>query len=216
MHNHNRFTRFFSEDGGAARQRPSGHGCQGRQFGHRPGGPGGLHFGDGPRPGDDGRGPRGFRGGPRGPRAKVGNLRLAVLALLAEEPRNGYSMIQEVSQRSGGLWQPSPGSMYPALSALEDEGLIEVHPQDGKKAYALTETGRQYVHDNQEALSAVWEPEQEGGRGGRIEVRSALHALMGAVQQVAQAGSEAQVKEAASILNTARKSLYRLLAEDAG
>ena len=209
MHNHNRFARLFSEEGGPARQRPSGHGCQGRQFGHRPGGPGGPRFGD-----EEGRGPRGFRGGPRGPRAKVGNLRLAILALLAEESRNGYSMIQEVSQRSGGLWQPSPGSMYPALSQLEDEGLIEAQTHEGKKAYALTETGRQYVHDNQEALGAVWEPEQEGGRGGRIEVRSALHALMGAVQQVAQAGSEAQVKEAASILNTARKSLYRLLAED--
>ncbi len=207
MHNHNRFARLFSEAGG----RPSGHGCPGRQFGHRPGGPGGPRFSD-----DEGRGPRGFRGGPRGPRAKVGNLRLAILALLAEEPRNGYSMIQEVSQRSGGLWQPSPGSMYPALSQLEDEGLIEVQPQEGKKAYALTDTGRQYVQDNQEALGAVWEPEQDGGHGGRVEVRSALHALMGAVQQVAQAGSEAQVKEAASILDTARKSLYRLLAEDAG
>ena len=208
MHNHNRGS-FFQEGrfGSARRQdapgrcdRPEGR----REFGHRPGGPG---FGE--------DGPRGFRGGPRGPRAKVGNLRLAILALLAEGARNGYSMIQEIAQRSGGLWQPSPGSMYPALSQLEDEGLIEVQPQEGKKAYALTEAGQKYVQDNAEALKAPWDASEEGGRGGgRIELRQALHGLMGAAGQVAQAGQGAQVKEAASILNTARKALYRLLAED--
>jgi len=67
-------------------------------------------------------------------------------------------MIQETAQRSGGLWQPSPGSMYPALSQLEDEGLIEVQPQDGKKAYALTEAGRTYVQENADALQSPWTP----------------------------------------------------------
>lgn len=208
MHNHNRGS-FFKEDrfGPARRQDAPGR-CERaegrREFGHRPGGPGS---------GEDG--PRGFRGGPRGPRAKVGNLRLAILALLSEEGRNGYSMIQEIAQRSGGLWQPSPGSMYPALSQLEDEGLIEVQAQEGKKTYALSEAGQKFVQDNQEALKSPWDASEEGGRGGgRIELRQALHGLMGAVQQVAQAGSGAQVKEAANILNTARKALYRLLAED--
>lgn len=206
MHTHHKFRFFMFAEG---RQRPHSHGCQSRQFGHRPGTPGGGRFSD-----EDGSGPRSFRGGPRGPRAKVGNLRLSVLALLAEEPRNGYSMIQEISQRSGGLWQPSPGSMYPALSQLEDEGLIEVQPQDGKKAYALTEGGRQYVQGNAEAMNAPWDTQEEGGRGGRIELRQAMHGLMGALQQVAQAGSEAQIREAVNLLNTTRKGLYRLLAED--
>ncbi len=208
MHNHDRAS-FFQKGGfGSARRQDAPGRCDRargqREFGHRPGGP---DFGE--------DSPRGFRGGPRGPRAKVGNLRLAILALLSEEGRNGYSMIQEIAQRSGGLWQPSPGSMYPALSQLEDEGLIEVQAQEGKKAYALSEAGRKYVQDNAEALKAPWDAQEEGGRGGgRIELRQALHGLMGAAGQVAQAGSGAQVKEAASILNTARKALYRLLAED--
>ena len=207
MHNHNRGSFFQEGRFGPARRQDAPGRCDRaegrREFGHRPGGP---HSGE--------DGPRGFRGGPRGPRAKVGNLRLAILALLQEESRNGYSMIQETAQRSGGLWQPSPGSMYPALAGLEDEGLITVQPQDGKKTYALTELGLKYVQDNAEALKAPWASEQEGGRGNHIELRQALHALMGAVKQVAQAGSEAQIKEAASILNTARKGMYRLLAED--
>ena len=210
MHNHDRHP-FFQEGrfGSARRQDAPGH-CDRaegrREFGHRPGGP---RF-------EDGHGPRGFRGGPRGPRVKSGNMRLAVLALLAEEARNGYAMIQEISSRSGGLWQPSPGAMYPALAGLEDEGLITVQPQDGKKAYALSEAGQKYVQENAEALKAPWDASEEGGRGaGRIELRQALHGLMGAAGQVAQAGNEAQVKEAANLLNTARKGLYRLLAEDA-
>jgi DNA-binding PadR family transcriptional regulator len=199
MHNHNRFAQARQDRLGHCR---SEHG--GRTFGHRPGGP---------RFGEDG--PRGFRGGPRGPRAKVGNMRLAVLALLAESARNGYGLMQEIAQRSGGLWQPSPGAMYPALSQLEDEGLIVSSTQDGKKAYTLTEAGHKFVQDNQEALKAPWQVEQEGDQGGKVELRSALQALMGAVQQVAQAGSEAQITQAAGILGTARKALYRLLADDA-
>jgi DNA-binding PadR family transcriptional regulator len=168
MHNHNRFD-FFSEGRFAqARQDRSGHNrsgyCRsehgGRTFGHRPGGP---------RFGEDG--PRGFRGGPRGPRAKVGNMRLAVLALLAESARNGYGLMQEIAQRSGGLWQPSPGAMYPALSQLEDEGLIVSSTQEGKKAYTLTEAGHKFVQDNQEALKAPWQVEQEGDQGGKVELR---------------------------------------------
>jgi DNA-binding PadR family transcriptional regulator len=207
MHHHDRHPMWIFFETSSS-QRPHGRGCGGRQFGprefgHRPGSP---------RFGDDG--PRGFRGGPRGPRAKVGNLRLAVLALLAEAPANGYGMMGEISQRSGGVWQPSPGSMYPVLSQLEDEGLITATTQDGKKAYTLTEAGQQFVNENQDAVNASLQTGQEGGQGGRMELRAALHALMGAVQQVAQAGSEVQVKEAASVIGAARKSLYRLLAED--
>jgi DNA-binding PadR family transcriptional regulator len=210
MHNHNRHG-FFRENGfGPFRRQNASGRCDRqegrREFGQRPGGP---RFG-----GEDGPGPRGFRGGPRGPRVKPGNMRLAILALLTEEPRNGYGMIQEISQRSGGLWQPSPGAMYPALAGLEDEGLIAVQPQDGKKTYTLTEAGRTYVQENAEALREPWASEQEGGRDNHIDLRSALHGLMGAVKQVAQAGTAAQMKEAATILNTARKGLYKLLAED--
>ena len=177
-----------------------------RQFAHR----------GGPRRPFDGEGPQGrpmFRGGPRGPRAKTGNLRLSVLALLNEGPRNGYQMIQDISERSGGLWQPSPGSMYPALSQLEDEGLIVTQPQDGKKAYGLTEAGQQYVAARPDELKTPWDS-KEGGRGGHVELRQGLHALMGAAMQVAKEGNEAQLQQAQAVLKDARKALYRLLAED--
>ena len=203
MHYHDRHPFFPFAEGGPAGPRRSDHPCQARRFAYHPG------------PHDGGRGRPGFRGGPRGPRVRPGDLRLAVLALLAEEARNGYGMIQEIAQRSGGLWQPSPGSMYPALSQLEDEGLITLQPQESKKTYALTEAGRTYVRDNAEALKTPWQAQEQGGRGGRIELRASLHGLMGAVQQVAQAGSEAQVREAATLLDTARKALYRMLAGDA-
>ncbi len=207
MHNHNRDGFFQEGRFGAARRQDAPGRCDRqegrREFGQRPGGP---------RFGEDG--PRGFRGGPRGPRAKPGNMRLAILALLQEEPRNGYGMIQEISQRSGGLWQPSPGAMYPALAGLEDEGLITVQPQEGKKVYALTEAGQTYVQENQEALKELWTTEQEGGRGNHIDLRSALQALMGATMQIAKEGNEAQLRQAQTILKDARKGLYRLLAED--
>src|ERR671936_914408 len=78
-------------------------------------------------------GPGGFR---RGPRARRGDVRAAALLLLAEEPRNGYQLMQEIEERSGGVWRPSPGSVYPALSQLEDEGLVQGEERDGRRAYA--------------------------------------------------------------------------------
>lgn len=206
MYNHHRTRHPFFQEGGLDRsdRHDSSGRCDrhagGREFGHRPG----------PRFGEDLG--RGFRGGPRGPRVKPGNMRLAILALLQEGPRNGYSMIQEISSRSGGLWQPSPGAMYPALSGLEDEGLITVQPQDGKKAYALTDAGQTYVQENAEALEALWDTQE--GEQGQVELRGALRALMGATMQVAQAGNAAQLQETVTALKAARKAIYRLLAED--
>src|SRR5215213_10877443 len=99
--------------------------------------------------------PRGGRGGgrehgfpgfgpPRGPRARRGDVRAALLVLLAEEPRNGYQLIQELSERSGGMWQPSPGAVYPALSQLEDEGLVRSVETDGRRSFRLTDEGSRY------------------------------------------------------------------------
>src|SRR5262249_49122735 len=81
-------------------------------------------------------------GSGRGARVRRGDVRAAALALLAEEPRNGYQLIQEIAERSDGVWQPSPGSVYPALQQLEDEGLIQAEtPEGGRKRYALTGEG---------------------------------------------------------------------------
>src|SRR4051812_40453247 len=87
-----------------------------------------------PRRGGPGFGLEGFLGGPRrrGPRARRGDVRAAVLLLLAEEPRNGYAIMQEIERRTEGVWRPSPGAVYPALSLLEDEGLVRASERDGR------------------------------------------------------------------------------------
>src|SRR5207245_10698959 len=87
-----------------------------------------------------GHGPRG-----RGRKARRGDFRTAALLLLAEEPRNGYQLMQEVEERSEGAWRPSPGSVYPALAQLEDEGLIRSEQIDGRRLFVITEQGRALV-----------------------------------------------------------------------
>src|SRR5271163_5095298 len=124
----------YSRHGDSSRD-PRGrrsHRC--RSFNEAPRGEfGGPPFGRMGHPG----GPRG-----RGRRARRGDIRTAALLLLAEEPRNGYQIMQEVQERSGGLWSPSPGSVYPALQQLEDEGLIRTQEGDGRKLFAITDEGR--------------------------------------------------------------------------
>src|ERR1700722_6266578 len=92
-----------------------------------------------------GRGPRG-----RGRKARRGDIRTAALLLLSEEPRNGYQIMQEVQERSDGVWRPSPGSTYPALQQLEDEGLIRARELDGRKLFELIDAGREYVKERGE------------------------------------------------------------------
>src|ERR1700734_604917 len=113
------------------------------------------HHGFGP----GGRGGFGGGGGPRGRgrRARRGDIRTAALLLLAEEPRNGYQIMQEVQERSGGIWSPSPGSAYPALQQLEDEGLIRTEEVDGRKLFAITDDGRAVVAARGAEQTAPWE-----------------------------------------------------------
>ena len=148
---------------------------------------------------------------------KRGDVRAAVLALLAEEPRNGYQIIQEIEQRTDGVWRASSGSVYPALAQLEDEGLIEPVGEGGRKLFALTEAGRQYAEQNGEQLSRIWQ-EAVGGPGARFEEfvrdRELLGQLAMAYKQVTQVGSTAQREEARAILTKARQSLYKILAAD--
>src|SRR3954465_239633 len=122
-----------------------------------PGGPGGPGFG-GPGFGPGPWGPRGGRGGPRG-RARRGDVRASILALLKDRPMHGYEMIQEIAERSGGAWKPSPGSVYPTLQLLEDEGLIASASEGGKKLFSLTDDGRTAAEEGPEA------PWEEAGRG---------------------------------------------------
>jgi DNA-binding PadR family transcriptional regulator len=180
----------------------SGH--RGRHGGHRGRGPrGGPHFGGGPF------GP-GFG---RGPRARRGDVRAALLVLLAEEPRNGYGLMQEIERRSGGAWRPSPGSVYPALQQLEDEGLVRPVESAGRKEFELTDQGRAYVTDNADELGTPWE-DVAGGNEHVAELRTLVFGVGAAVMQVVQAGTEAQIGEASRVLEETRRALYRILAGD--
>ena len=205
---------------------PEGHG-QGRGRGPRPEGPFPAD-GHGPAGGPDdafmfgggrgrGRGPWG-EGGPgrqggRGPgRGRKGDVRNAILALLKDQELNGYGMISAISEKTDGLWSPSAGSIYPALGLLEDEGLIEPAEASGKKVYRLTEAGRTHVDEHADALANPWEKVAQPHQGF-LDVRSDMHQLGMAVQQVVVAGDQGQLEKVKAILESARKDVYRLLAE---
>ena len=183
--------------------------------GHRGRGPHG--FGPGPRGGFPfGRG-FGFGHGPmfgRGPRAGRGDVRAAILVLLAEEPCNGYQLIQEIAQRSGGVWRPSPGSVYPALQQLQDEGLVRADESSGKRTFELTDAGRTYVAEHEDELAAPWDAVAGNVDEGMVEMSKLIGQLGIAAMQVTQAGSAEQLAEARKVLSDARRALYRILAED--
>jgi DNA-binding PadR family transcriptional regulator len=159
-----------------------------------------------------------FGGGPRfarGPRVRRGDVRAAALSLLAEGPRNGYQIIQEISERTDGVWRPSPGSVYPALQQLEDEGLIQAETgESGRKAFRLTDEGQAYATSHADELSASWEAVTGSVDDSEVELRGLIRSLMVAVMQVGQAGSAAQVAQAAKVLTDTRRALYRILASD--
>jgi DNA-binding PadR family transcriptional regulator len=148
------------------------------------------------------------------PKVRKGDVRAAALALLAEGPRNGYQIIQEITERSHGIWRPSPGSVYPALQQLEDEGLVRAEEESGRRAYRLTEQGRAHVAANREALTEPWAAVAESVTEEMVDLHSLFGQVAMALRQVAEAGTPAQHDRARRILAETRRSLYRLLAED--
>jgi DNA-binding PadR family transcriptional regulator len=154
----------------------------------------------------------------RGPRARRGDVRAAILSLLAEQPRNGYQMMRELAERSQGAWRPSPGSVYPQLQQLEDEGLVQQEASGvapGGRVFALTDAGRSYVEKHRDELAAAWENTAPGESDGTIfAVMSQLRHIATAATQLVQSGNPAQIAEAQKILATARRALYNLLADD--
>ena len=163
----------------------------------------------GPR-GRQGFGGRG-RGGPgRRSHASRGDIRSAVLALLTEQPMHGYQIIQELAERTGGAWQPSPGSVYPSLQLLADEGLIASTDQDGRKVFALTAQGAS-VAAEAAADTPPWE--RLASSAGEVDLRQGLAGVAAATRQVATTGTAEQITKADAILTDARKRLYQLLAE---
>ena len=148
----------------------------------------------------------------QGPRAR-GDVRAAILALLAEAPMHGYQIITEITDRSQGVWSPSPGSVYPTLQALEEEGLVTSTTTDGKKTFSLTDEGRA-ANDARPGERAPWEEVGDDVDTGLLQLRDGIGQVAGAVRQIARSGTSAQVAKARSVLTEARKSLYRILADD--
>jgi DNA-binding PadR family transcriptional regulator len=142
-------------------------------------------------------------------------VRTAILALLAEEPRHGYQIIQDITERSGGQWKPSPGSVYTALSALQDEGLVDDEKIDGRRVFSLTASGRTHVEERAAELGAVFDGfESESEPDDVTDLRQLLFGVGGAAVQVVTTGTPEQVAAARSVLQAARRDLYRLLAEE--
>jgi DNA-binding PadR family transcriptional regulator len=177
--------------------------CRHRRHGFGPG----QNWGDiGP-----GFGPRGPRG--RGRKARRGDIRTAALLLLAEEPRNGYQVMQEVEERSEGWWRPSPGSVYPALSQLEDEGLIRTEERDGRKLFAITDEGRAVLAERGEDAPAPWEQLSGEVGQGAVALGRLMREVAFAFAQIMRTGGETQIERAGEVLDRARRDLYRILAD---
>jgi len=150
------------------------------------------------------------RGAGRG-RAQRGDVRTALLLLLAEQPRHGYQLMQAIAERTSGAWRPSPGAIYPTLSQLEDEGLISTLAQGGRKLATLTDAGQAYLHTHGETLPDPF-AEFTARCAGSGELRDALEELRYPVRQLAR-GDAQQVQAAQRVLTEARRSLYLILAE---
>ncbi|MQW76998.1 PadR family transcriptional regulator [Nocardioides sp. dk4132] len=217
---------------------PGAWGFEGGRRGHRrpgggpgwPGGPGG-HGGPPPwlagifgfgQPDTEER---------RGPRVRRGDVRSAILDVLATAERggetlNGYQVIQQIEARSGGVWKPSPGSVYPTISQLEDEGLVETTSERGRRSLRLTQAGATYATEHAEDLAAVWAPFEDTARAGSgrdgdaqpggTDLKPEIGQVMSAVWQVVTTGTPEQKAAAIEILVDARRRLYGVLADPEG
>jgi DNA-binding PadR family transcriptional regulator len=138
---------------------------------------------------------------------------VALLLLLAEEPRNGYQLMQTIEERSDGRWRPSPGSVYPALAQLEDEGYIRATERDGTKLFEITDAGREHVGERGDD-APPWEAADDPAFETAKDLRELVGQIHLATMQVAQAGDERQLQRASETLAETRRALYRILAEE--
>lgn len=205
-HEHGRWAWWFSGPGREGRWfGPRGH----RRFGH-PFGPGGGF--------DEGGGGFG-EGGPGRRRHRRGDIKFVLLELLVEQPRHGYDLIKALEERSGGFYRPSPGSIYPTLQLLEEEGLVTSATVEGKRIYTVTEAGRgllatQGRHHPAAGMGPHHGERPVGGASGDLDtLRRSTDALVAGVTQVARHGTTEQVQAATALLDTARRDIYRILAE---
>lgn len=191
-------------------------GKRGRHHWHQGFGPwafGGSGSWGGPPWGGPG-GPGGPPWARRGPKARRGDIRAAILSVLSDQPMNGYQLIQEIAERSGGVWKPSPGSIYPTLQQLEDEGLVRADTDGGRRIFRLTDEGERYVAEHAEEMAAPW---QAMSASAEDDDANGLRPLIGqtasALWQILATGSPEQQARAREILADTRRRLYGILAD---
>ncbi|MFT2691081.1 PadR family transcriptional regulator [Clavibacter zhangzhiyongii] len=160
--------------------------------------------------GGPGFGPGRGRGG-RG-RARRGDVRLAILSLLAEAPSNGYGLITGIAAKSEGAWRPSPGSVYPTLQQLVDEDLIVADESGSKSVYSLTDAGRAHVEEHRTEIDAAWAATTDKSEG-EDAFQTSLMKLMGVVKPLMHDATDAQRQAAAEKLDETRRALYAILAD---
>lgn len=161
-----------------------------------------------------GHGPHGRHGhGRRHPKARRGDVRAAILSVLADQPMNGYQIIQEITERSHGVWKPSPGSVYPTLQQLEDEGLVAADKATGRRTFSLTAEGRTYADEHAEELAAPWEA-FESANDDDGSLKPVIGQVAAAMWQVMAAGTSEQQDRARQAMVELRRQLYAILNDD--
>ncbi|WP_322921326.1 PadR family transcriptional regulator [Nocardioides renjunii] len=161
---------------------------------------------------------------PRGPRVRRGDVRMAIIDVLhrartADEPINGYQVIQEIAELSNGEWRPSPGSVYPTIQQLQDEGLVEADDERGRRTIRLTDSGVAWAAEHVDELAGVWAPfartetPATDQPSGQADFKSEIGQVMSAVWQLATQGSEQQRRAALDVLVDTRRRLYGILAD---
>jgi DNA-binding PadR family transcriptional regulator len=148
--------------------------------------------------------------------AERGDVRAAILSVLRDGARNGYQIMLDIAERTGGSWRPSPGAVYPALSQLADEGLIESEKSEGRRVYRLTDAGRDYVEQHPENARGASEsaPQREAWQASDLVAEAAR--LGRGIAQVAQAAAPQQLRSAEELLEKTRRGLYKILAGENG
>ncbi len=156
-------------------------------------------------------GHRGRGRGRGGPRARRGDVKAAILALLDERPMHGYEMIKELESRTDGAWTPSAGSIYPTLQMLEDADMIHGEETDGKRRFSLTDTGRAEF-EARSSEQTPWDAVRSGADPEAVQLRDAILKLNETFGQVFQAGDEGQRKQVRELLDETRRQVYAILA----
>lgn len=112
-----------------------------------------------------GFGPRGvFWRGPRRRRRQwfeSGDMKYVILKLLKDKPRHGYEVMKELEEQLQGCYSPSPGTVYPTLQWLEDEGLVVGKDVDGKKVYEITDAGRRFLEEHRDVVDDIFDRVRE-------------------------------------------------------